>query len=68
MSKVSGKTANDIRMKGFLKNKEEKKYKYDGILNKFFLIFYNLKIFKKNKLTYFKKCFIIFQFMFNIIK
>lgn len=65
---MSGKTANDIRMKGFLKNKEEKKYKYDDILNKFFLIFYNLNIFKKNKLTYFKKCFIIFQFMFNIIK
>lgn len=38
-SKISGKTANDMKIKEFLKNEDCKKYKRGGILN---YVFFNL--------------------------
>ncbi len=47
-SKVSWKTANDMRIKGFLKNEDGKKHNRGSILNNIFFIFYNLIIFRKS--------------------
>lgn len=47
-SKKSKKTTNNIKIKGFLKYEDEKKYKHSGILTYIFFIYNCLIIFRKN--------------------
>lgn len=48
-NKLLKKIANNTKMKNFLKNKNEKKFKHDSILpNNIIFIFYNQIIFIKN--------------------